>query len=51
MRLGVQAATVRRPNQIALCVVTVKNTPSATDCIHVPVDETNDEINDSAKLR
>jgi hypothetical protein len=51
MRLGVHAATVKSPNQIVLCVVTVKKTPSATDCIHVPVDETNEDVSDSAKLR
>jgi len=51
MMLGVHAATVNSPSQIVLCVVTVKNTPSATDCIHVPVDETKDDVSESAKLR
>jgi hypothetical protein len=34
-----------------LCVVSVRYTPSATVCIQVPVDETNDEVSERAKLR
>jgi hypothetical protein len=34
-----------------LWVVSVRKTPRATVCIHVPVEETNEEIRESAKLR
>lgn len=51
MMAGVHAATVIRPSQTGSWVVSVKYTPSATVCIQVPVEDTNDDVRARAKLR
>ena len=51
IRAGDHAATVKRPSHSGLCVVSVRYTPRATVCIQVPVEDTNDETSERAKLR
>jgi hypothetical protein len=50
IRAGVQADTVKSPSHSGFLVVSVRKMPSATLCIQVPTDETNEDVIASAKL-